>query len=127
MSVLLMGVNRAYPYAKLEMDKVSEHIDTMYRVVHAASFNVSVHTLALLYQVSDYSNNVNDRWVHFNMLVFFFTMHTNIKQPLLYTQTPFKFLHASDINFGWSYRCIVHIEIAQKRGKLTKNVVSGAY
>lgn len=61
MSVLLMGVNRAYPYAKLEMEKVSEHIDTMYRVVHVASFNVSVHALALLYQVSDFSNNVTDR------------------------------------------------------------------
>lgn len=62
MSALLMGVNRAYPYAKLELDKISEHIDTIYKVVHLASFNVSLHALGLLYQVSDYANNVNDRY-----------------------------------------------------------------
>ncbi|KAL3275496.1 hypothetical protein HHI36_020256 [Cryptolaemus montrouzieri] len=62
MSALLMGVNRAYPYAKLEMDKISEHMDTIYRVVHIASFSVSLHALNLLYQVSDYANNMSDRF-----------------------------------------------------------------
>lgn len=62
MSALLMGVNRAYPYAKLELNKISEHIDTIYKVVHLASFNVSLHALGLLYQVSDYANSVNDRY-----------------------------------------------------------------
>ncbi|XP_022915981.2 CCAAT/enhancer-binding protein zeta [Onthophagus taurus] len=62
MSALLMGVNRAYPYAKLELNKISEHIDTMYRVVHVANFNVALHTLTLLYQVSDYANDINDRF-----------------------------------------------------------------
>lgn len=62
MSALLMGVNRAYPYAKMELSKISEHIDTMYKVVHLASFNVALHALCLLYQVSDYANNVNDRF-----------------------------------------------------------------
>ena len=61
MSALLMGVNRAYPYAKLEMKKISEHIDTIYRVVHIANFNISLHALTLLYQVSDQEENVSDR------------------------------------------------------------------
>lgn len=61
MSALLMGVNRAYPYAKLEMAKISTHIDTMYRVVHIANFNISLHALSLLYQVSSHSNEINDR------------------------------------------------------------------
>lgn len=52
MSALLMGVNRAYPYAKLELEKISDHIDTMYRIVHIANFNVSLHALMLLHQVS---------------------------------------------------------------------------
>lgn len=62
MSALLMGVNRAYPYAKMELSKVSEHIDTMYKVVHLASFNVGLHALTLLYQVSDFANDISDRF-----------------------------------------------------------------
>lgn len=62
MSALLMGVNRAYPYAKSELDKISEHIDTMYKVVHVATFNVAIHALNLLYQISDYNNSVKDRY-----------------------------------------------------------------
>lgn len=62
MTALLTGVNRAYPYAKEEMEKMLEHIDTMYRVVHYASFNVSLHTLSLLFQVSDFANSVSDRF-----------------------------------------------------------------
>lgn len=61
MSALLMGLNRAYPYAKIEFEKISEHIDTMYRLVHLANFNISLHTLTLLYQVSDFGNNISDR------------------------------------------------------------------
>lgn len=73
MSALLMGVNRAYPYAKLELNKVSEHLDTMYKVVHLANFSVSLHALCLLYQVSDCSSNINDRYIlTINQLLFVF-------------------------------------------------------
>lgn len=57
-----MGVNRAYPYAKLEIDQISEHIDTMYKIVHLTSFNVGLHALTLLYQVSDFANDITDRF-----------------------------------------------------------------
>ncbi|KAF5287326.1 hypothetical protein FQR65_LT02199 [Abscondita terminalis] len=63
MSALLMGVNRAYPYAKMEMDKVSGHIDTMYRIAHIANFNVSLHALRLLHQISSNEGTVSDRFV----------------------------------------------------------------
>ncbi|KAB0791949.1 hypothetical protein PPYR_13910 [Photinus pyralis] len=63
MSVLLMGVNRAFPYAELELSKLSDHIDTMYRIVHIANFNVSLHALRLLHQVSCKENTVNDRFL----------------------------------------------------------------
>ncbi|XP_069697224.1 CCAAT/enhancer-binding protein zeta [Periplaneta americana] len=62
MTTLLTGVNRAYPYAKQEMEKMLEHIDTMYRVVHHANFTVSLHTLSLLFQVADFANSVSDRF-----------------------------------------------------------------
>lgn len=63
MSALLMGVNRAYPYAKLDVNKHSEHIETMYKIVHIANFNVSLHALTLLYQVSLHGDKVNDRYL----------------------------------------------------------------
>ena len=64
MGALLSGVNRGYPYAKQEMDQMLEHIDTLYRVVHNASFNISLHTLSLLFQVADFANTVSDRYVN---------------------------------------------------------------
>ncbi|KAK5639787.1 hypothetical protein RI129_010598 [Pyrocoelia pectoralis] len=63
MSVLLMGVNRAFPYSELKVDKISDHIDTLYRIVHIANFNVSLHALRLLNQVSCSNGKVNDRFL----------------------------------------------------------------
>lgn len=59
MGALLVGVNRAYPYArgsKNESVIPLEHIDTMYKVVHFAPFKISLQALALLLQVTN-----NDR------------------------------------------------------------------
>lgn len=61
MSALLMGINRAYPYAKIQYDTISSHIDTMYRLVHLANFNISLQTLMLLYQISDFGSKITDR------------------------------------------------------------------
>lgn len=61
MSALLMGINRAYPYASIEYEAISEHIDTMYRLVHLANFNISLQTLMLLYQISDFGSKITDR------------------------------------------------------------------
>ncbi|XP_046675604.1 CCAAT/enhancer-binding protein zeta-like isoform X2 [Homalodisca vitripennis] len=51
MGALLMGVNRAYPFARLERHELSEHVDTLYKLVHVSTFNISVQTLCLLYQI----------------------------------------------------------------------------
>ncbi|XP_018569257.1 CCAAT/enhancer-binding protein zeta [Anoplophora glabripennis] len=79
MSALLMGLNRAYPYAKIEFEKISEHIDTMYRLVHLANFNISLHTLTLLYQVSDFGNNITDR--------FYSALYRKLADPRLLSTT----------------------------------------
>lgn len=52
MAAILMGVNRAYPFAKVDSKMLSEHIDSVYKVVHFGSFNVSLNALNLLHQVS---------------------------------------------------------------------------
>lgn len=74
-----MGVNRAYPYAKLEIEKISEHIDTMYKIVHLASFNVGLHALTLLFQVSDFANDINDR--------FYCALYKKLFDPRIITST----------------------------------------
>lgn len=52
MAAILMGVNRAYPFAKVDSKVLNEHIDAVYKVVHLGSFNVSLNALNLLFQVS---------------------------------------------------------------------------
>ncbi|KAG5887431.1 hypothetical protein JTB14_024630 [Gonioctena quinquepunctata] len=79
MSALLMGINRAYPYAKMDYPKISEHIDTMYRLVHLANFNICLHALTLLYQVSDFGNRISDR--------FYCALYKKLSDPNLLTTT----------------------------------------
>ncbi|XP_044014892.1 CCAAT/enhancer-binding protein zeta-like [Aphidius gifuensis] len=51
MAAILTGVNRAYRFANLNTIKLNEHIDSVYKVVHVGSFNVSLNALSLLHQV----------------------------------------------------------------------------
>lgn len=62
MSALFTGVNRAFPFARKEINTIMEHIDTLYKVVHLASFNVSLHALCLLFHVTDQENTSADRY-----------------------------------------------------------------
>lgn len=52
MGALLMGVKRAVPFAKMERDDMSPHIDTLYKLVHLSKFNIALHVLCLLQEVS---------------------------------------------------------------------------
>lgn len=65
-----MGVNRAYPYAKIEKSELGEHIDTMYKLVHVCSFNIGLQTLSLLYQIVGHST---DRCVPLKCQTFHFS------------------------------------------------------
>lgn len=53
MAAILMGVNRAYPFAKADSEILLEHINSVYKVVHLGTFNVSLNALCLLHQVSE--------------------------------------------------------------------------
>jgi ribosome biogenesis protein MAK21 len=62
MSALLMGVKRSFPYAKLEHgggEVLTKHINTLYKIVHISNFNIALHTLCLLQQVS---STMEDRY-----------------------------------------------------------------
>uniref|UniRef100_A0A3Q3J9Q0 CCAAT/enhancer-binding protein zeta n=1 Tax=Monopterus albus TaxID=43700 RepID=A0A3Q3J9Q0_MONAL len=62
LSVLLSGVNRAYPYASTGDEKVREQLDTLFRVVHVVKFNTAVQALMLLFQVMDSQQSISDRY-----------------------------------------------------------------
>ncbi|XP_052271402.1 CCAAT/enhancer-binding protein zeta-like [Dreissena polymorpha] len=62
MSALLSGVNRAYPYAKLEEKVLSEQLEHLYKIVHIVNFNTSLQALMLLYQVMGTSESISERY-----------------------------------------------------------------
>lgn len=51
-SAILGGVNRAMPFAKTGESLFESHIDTLFRITHTASFNVSVQALMLILHVT---------------------------------------------------------------------------
>ena len=51
MKALLTGVNRAFPYAVLDPTDLDKQMETMHKLVHLVSFNISIQALTLLYQV----------------------------------------------------------------------------
>lgn len=75
MCALLTGVNRAFPYAKLEMATLEDQINTLYKIVHAPNFNISVQALMLLYHALDSASDFSDRsvstfWHHLTLTLF---------------------------------------------------------
>ncbi|XP_049640251.1 CCAAT/enhancer-binding protein zeta [Suncus etruscus] len=62
LGALLTGVNRAYPYAPADDDKVREQVDTLFRVVHAVNFSTGVQALMLLFQVMNSQQTISDRY-----------------------------------------------------------------
>lgn len=52
-----MGLNRAYPFAKKKLDALADHINTLYKLVHLANFNISLQCLSILFQISDSSED----------------------------------------------------------------------
>ena len=55
-SAVLTGVNRALPFAKVDMvgsdDVFAKHIDTLFLITHKSTFNISLQALMLILQVT---------------------------------------------------------------------------
>ncbi|XP_052747869.1 CCAAT/enhancer-binding protein zeta [Galleria mellonella] len=63
MSAILTGVKRAYPFAdKDRLAETPEHINAIHKLVHLASLNIAIHSLALLFHISDASKGTSDRY-----------------------------------------------------------------
>ncbi|SCV68633.1 BQ2448_754 [Microbotryum intermedium] len=61
-AAVLTGVNRAFPFAKIDDDAFKKRLDTLFRITHSGTFNVSIQALLLIYHVSAAKKAVSDRF-----------------------------------------------------------------
>lgn len=61
MSALLRGINRAFPYSKLEGSALEEQLDILFKICHLVNFNIATQALQLIYQVLSSKQYVTDR------------------------------------------------------------------
>lgn len=62
LNALLTGVNRAYPYSKVDDAKVNEQMDLLFKVIHQSTFNTGLQAMMLLKQVLAARHTMNDRF-----------------------------------------------------------------
>jgi ribosome biogenesis protein MAK21 len=62
MAAILTGVNRAFPFSKLEDKVFDAHIDTLFTVSHLTAFNTSIQALTLIFQVQSSREALSDRF-----------------------------------------------------------------
>ncbi|KAK4052920.1 RNA-binding ribosome biosynthesis protein mak21 [Microbotryomycetes sp. JL221] len=74
-AAILTGVNRAFPYAQIDDEAVKKRLDTLYRITHNGTFNVSIQALMLIYRMSEMQKDVSDR--------FYRTLYNSLHDPRL--------------------------------------------
>ncbi|KAI9011722.1 CBF/Mak21 family-domain-containing protein [Hyaloraphidium curvatum] len=60
-AAVLTGVNRAWPYSKLEDQIFEKHMDTLFTISHLAAFNTAVQALTFVCQVASARQSASDR------------------------------------------------------------------
>ena len=86
MSTILNGINRAFPYSKLDVSVLDENINTIYKLIHMVHFNLCVQAFQLLYSLLDAKGGLSDR--------FYTALYSKIVDPALGTaKNKVDFLH----------------------------------
>ncbi|KAJ9088322.1 RNA-binding ribosome biosynthesis protein mak21 [Entomophthora muscae] len=62
-AAVLTGVNRAFPFSKVEPAALERHIETLFRICQTFSFNASIQSLNLLFQISSTHTKVRPRFI----------------------------------------------------------------
>ncbi|KAI8835010.1 CBF/Mak21 family-domain-containing protein, partial [Chytriomyces cf. hyalinus JEL632] len=62
MAVLLTGVNRSFPYAEMDDEVFDKHMNTLFKISHLGSFNISIQALTLIFQVHSSRQTISDRF-----------------------------------------------------------------
>ncbi|KRY67610.1 CCAAT/enhancer-binding protein zeta, partial [Trichinella pseudospiralis] len=59
---LLLGTNVAFSFSKGKFDRISEEVDTLYKIAATSSLYINLQALALLFQVLDVKDEISDRF-----------------------------------------------------------------
>lgn len=66
MSAILTGVKRCQPFlGQQKLEEIQTQADALHRLVHLARYNISLHALALLFQISPLAKQLSDRYFLF--------------------------------------------------------------
>ncbi|KAF9583566.1 hypothetical protein BGW38_009169 [Lunasporangiospora selenospora] len=74
-AAVLTGVNRAFPFSKVDDAVFTAHMDIIFRITHTGSFNTSIQALLLIFRVSSSRQTVSDR--------FYRTLYESVLDPRL--------------------------------------------
>ncbi|KAE8149786.1 CBF/Mak21 family-domain-containing protein [Aspergillus avenaceus] len=78
-SGVLTGVNRAYPFTSSDSERLSKHIDTLFRITHSSNFNTSIQALMLIQQLTSSHQVGSDR--------FYRTLYESLLDPRVTTSS----------------------------------------
>ncbi|KAL4886582.1 CBF/Mak21 family-domain-containing protein [Aspergillus karnatakaensis] len=78
-SAVLTGVNRAYPFTGSNSDRLSKHIETLFRITHSSNFNTSIQALMLIQQLTSTHQVSSDR--------FYRTLYESLLDPRVATSS----------------------------------------
>ncbi|KAH8425932.1 RNA-binding ribosome biosynthesis protein MAK21 [Aspergillus melleus] len=78
-SGVLTGVNRAYPFTSSDTERLSKHIDTLFRITHSSNFNTSIQALMLIQQLTSTHQVAADR--------FYRTLYESLLDPRVATSS----------------------------------------
>ncbi|KAL4939975.1 hypothetical protein BDV06DRAFT_197701 [Aspergillus oleicola] len=78
-SAVLTGVNRAYPFTSSNSERLSKHIETLFRITHSSNFNTSIQALMLIQQLTSTHQVSSDR--------FYRTLYESLLDPRVATSS----------------------------------------
>ncbi|KAL4925825.1 RNA-binding ribosome biosynthesis protein MAK21 [Aspergillus undulatus] len=78
-SAVLTGVNRAYPFTSSNSERLSKHIETLFRITHSSNFNTSIQALMLIQQLTSTHQVSSDR--------FYRTLYESLLDPRVVTSS----------------------------------------
>ncbi|KAL3491170.1 CBF/Mak21 family-domain-containing protein [Aspergillus germanicus] len=78
-SAVLTGVNRAYPFTSSNTERLSKHIETLFRITHSSNFNTSIQALMLIQQITSTHQVSSDR--------FYRTLYESLLDPRVATSS----------------------------------------
>lgn len=74
-SAILTGVNRALPFAGMDAKVLDKHMDTLFRITHEATFNVTIQALVLIEKVAESRPEILPRYLR--------TLYASVLDPRL--------------------------------------------